>query len=191
MNEKERYNRVNLEHHLRDDVVVLLPHVAYRNGTIGFGDGCILPRHESDKIGDAILRMLDHCATADTRPLEERRDAAMDRLRKGFELTFDEHFPSFGIPDNWGRIYEQYPEILLGPLRSAHYFSSCSISDRDGPELLILEHLVAKRRDRGIYHCDRQVSLDRGIGSAAIGEEIARHLESWRPNPGLLTRLFA
>ena len=50
MTDPDRYNRVNIHHHLREDVVVLLPHVAYRNGTIGFGDGAILPRHDSMSI---------------------------------------------------------------------------------------------------------------------------------------------
>jgi len=109
MTNHDRYNRVNIHHHLRDDVVVLLPYLAYRNGTIGFGDGAILMRDESASIGEAILRMLDYCSTADTRSLEEKREAAMDRSRRGFELTFDEQFPSFDIPvaDNWGRIYER------------------------------------------------------------------------------------
>jgi hypothetical protein len=191
MTDTERHNRVNIHHHLRDDVFVLLPYVAYRNGTLGYGDGCVLARNESEAIGDAILRMLDHCETANTRPLEQARDAAMQRLREGFELTFDEQFPSFGIPDNWGRLYEQYPEILLHPLRSARYFSTADISDRNGPDFLVLEHLLPNRKEHGIYYPTDTTNLDRHLGKAVIGETIAEKLHSWRPAPGLLARLIA
>ena len=191
MTDADRYNRVNIHHHLRDDVVVLLPHIAYRNGTLGYGDGCVLARHESEAIGDAILRMLNHCASADTKPLEQAREAAMKRLRQGFELTFDEQFPSYGIADNWGRLYQQYPEILLHPLRSARYFSTAEISDRDGPDSLVLEHLIPNRKNRGIYCCADSVDLDRDSRKTVIGEAISEKLHSWRPTPGIFARLIA
>ncbi|WP_442511263.1 hypothetical protein SH528x_002933 [Novipirellula sp. SH528] len=31
MTDSERYNRINVHHHLREDVVVLLPYVPYRH----------------------------------------------------------------------------------------------------------------------------------------------------------------
>lgn len=191
MTDTDRYNRVNIYHHLRDDVVILLPHVAYRNGTLGYGDGCILSRDEPKAIGDAILCMLEHCATADTTPLEHAREAALSRLRQGYDLTFDEQFPSFGIPDNWGRLYEQYPGILLHPLRSARHFTTADISDRDGGDNLVLEHLIPNRKNHGIYYCADSTSLERPSDSAVIGEVIAKKLHAWRPSPSILARLIA
>jgi|GEM_PF-3810075 len=191
MTHGDRYNRVNIHHHLREDVVVLLPHVAYRNGTIGFGDGIILPRHDSTAIGDAILRMLDHCAKADTGPLEEKRDAAMDRLRRGFELSFDEQFPSFHTPDNWGRIYERYPAILCSPWVSARYFTTAEIDDRNGSDSLTLRQLQLRRKDRSIYSTGDWVTIDRAAGPAVIGGHVSERLSCWRPKLGFLARLIA
>lgn len=191
MADRDRYNRVNIHHHLREDVVVLLPHVAYRNGTIGFGNGTIVPRHDSTSIGDAILHMLDHCATADTGPLEEKRDAAMHRLRQGFALSFDEQFPSFDIPDNWGRIYERYPAILCNPWVSTRYFTTADIDDHDGSDSLTLRQLQLKRKDRGIYTTGDLITINRIDGPAVIGGHVSERLNCWRPKSGFLARLIA
>jgi hypothetical protein len=191
MNETDRYNRVNIHHHLREDVVVLLPHVAYRNGTIGYGDGCVYLLNDTSAIGDAILQMLDHCATADTSPLERQRDLALERMRRGFELTHDEHFPSFDAPDNWGRIYERFPEILCHPRVSARYFATADISDRGGSEVLTLNQLRLRRKDRGIYTCGDSADIARGAGADSIGDLVSERLQSWRPKPSFIANLIA
>ncbi|TWU35959.1 hypothetical protein [Novipirellula artificiosorum] len=191
MSDPERHNRVNLHHHLREDIVVLLPYVGYRNGTLGFGDGCILRRTDTTSMGDTVIRMLEHCAAADTSPLEERRNVALERARRGFDLSFDEHFPSFGIPDNWGRIYEQFPALLYHPRASARVFADAEISDRNDPDLLTMSYLQLRRQDRGIYSTAHSETINRSAGPTTIGELISDRLQRWRPKPRLLGWLFA
>lgn len=193
MTERDRHNRVNIYHHLRDDVVVLLPHVAYRNGTIGFGDGAIVPRQDSASIGDAILRMLDFCATVDTGPLEAKRDVAIDRMRQGFELSHEEHFPSFGHPDNWGRIYERYPALLHNYHVLHRYFTTADIDDSQGSNSLTLSQLQVIRRgkERGIYTTDDAVTVHRNAGPAKLGGHVSERLDCWRPQRSLFHRLIA
>lgn len=186
----ERHNRVNIHRHLREDVVVLLPHLAYRNGTIGYGDGAIFHRTESNAIGDAILRMLDHCATADIGPLEEKRDAAMERMRQGFELSYDEQFPTFGIPNNWGRIYERFPSLLSNPWLSSCYFDDADISDCTDRQLLTFVQLQLRRKDRGIYTTADSMRIDRSLGPEGVGSAISDRLDSWRPRRGFVARLM-
>ena len=140
-------------------------------------------------IGDAILHMLEHCATADTTPLELAREAAMSRLRQGYDLTFDEHFPSFDIPNNWGRLYEQYPGILRHPLQLARYFSTADISDRDGYDNLVLEYLIPNRKNHGIYYCADSATIERHSGGAVIGETVAERLHDWETIAGVLCTL--
>ncbi|KAA1257164.1 hypothetical protein LF1_55640 [Rubripirellula obstinata] len=189
MTDPNRHNCVNIHHHYRDDTVVLLPHVSFLNGGSAFGDGAILPRSDANLIGDAILRMLDHSATADTRPLVERRTAAMERSRRGFELTFDEQCPSFDIPDNWGRIYERYPVIILDPRVSARYFAQAIITDCTESKLLAFEHLQLPRKGHAIYSTAHSEIIDRSTGPASVGKIVSDRLHTWRPKRGFLARL--
>lgn len=125
--------------------------------------------------------MLAHCRTADTTELETACVKARERQMQGFTLTFEEYFPSFGIEDNWGRVYQQFPEVLLHPLRAAKYFSSTSISDIEWPTTLLMEQLVPSRKDRGIYYSMDQCRLELNAPRHELGAIVSQTLESWRP----------
>jgi hypothetical protein len=195
MTVRERHNRVNMYHCLRDDMVVLLPHLAYRNSTIGFGDGAVVAREDATTIGIEVLHMLDYCATVDTKPLEEKHDAAMDRLRRGFELSHDEFFPTFDnhVPDNWGRIYERYPEILCNTLIAARYFTTAEIDDSHSPQILTFSQskVIRKGERRGIYQTHDSMTIPRGKEETAIGRHVSERLGTWRPKPNFLARLIS
>ncbi|WP_442511515.1 hypothetical protein SH528x_003196 [Novipirellula sp. SH528] len=192
MTDRNRH-RVDIYHHLRDDVVVMLPYVDYRNGIVGFGDGAIVPRNDSTSIGEAILRMLDFCATADTTPLQAKRDVATERLHQGIELSHEEQFPSFDTRDNWGRIYERYPALLHNYRVLTRYFTTAEIDDANGSNSLTLRQLqvIRRGRERGIYKAGDGVEVQRAAGPAVLGGHVSERLDCWRPKRSFFDRLIA